>query len=49
MNIILKSFEDRIADEIKPSEIDAWLSANDWSPATRNRYKNVFGKTYTIA
>jgi integrase len=49
MNIILKSFGDRIADEIKPSEIDAWLSAHAWSPATKNRYKNVFGKTYKIA
>ena len=39
----------RIADEIKPSEIDAWLSAHAWSPATKNRYKNVFGKTYKIA
>jgi integrase len=49
MNTILESFGDRIADEIKPSEIDGWLGAHDWSPATKNRYKNVFGKTYKIA
>jgi site-specific recombinase XerD len=49
MNIILKDFGDRIADEIKPSEIDAWLKEHDWSPATKNRYKNVFGKTFKIA
>ncbi|WP_419806321.1 tyrosine-type recombinase/integrase [Terriglobus sp.] len=49
MNIILKDFGGRIADEIKPSEIDAWLKAHEWAPATKNRYKNVFGKTFKIA
>jgi site-specific recombinase XerD len=49
MNIILKTFGDRIADQIKPSEIDAWLSEHKCSPATKNRYKNVFGKTFKIA
>ena len=48
MNIILKDFGERIADEIKPSEIDAWLKEHDWSPATKNRYKNVFGKTFKL-
>ena len=49
MNIILKTFENRVADDIKPSEIDAWLKEHDWAPATKNRYKNVFGKTFKIA
>jgi hypothetical protein len=49
MNIILKDFGNRVADEIKPSEIDAWLKKHDWSPATKNRYKNVFLKTFKIA
>ena len=49
MNIILKDFGNRVADEIKPSEIDDWLKKHDWSPATKNRYKNVFGKTFKIA
>ncbi|HVG27634.1 MAG TPA: site-specific integrase [Acidobacteriaceae bacterium] len=49
MNIILKDFGGRVADEIKPSEIDAWLKQHDWSPATKNRYKNVFGKTFKLA
>jgi integrase len=35
MNIILKDFGDRIADQIKPSEIDDWLRAHDWAPATQ--------------
>jgi len=49
MKFILEAFADRVADEIKPSDIDTWISAHKWSPATKNRYKNVFGKTYKIA
>jgi site-specific recombinase XerD len=49
MQHILEAFGDRVADEIKPSEIDAWLGAHEWLPATKNRYKNVFGKTFKIA
>src|SRR5271170_1764347 len=49
MNIILKTFGERVADDIKPSEIDTWLKEHDWAPATKNRYKNVFGKTFKIA
>ncbi len=49
MNIILEDFGDRIAEEIKPSDIDTWLGQRDWSPATKNRYKNVFGKTFKVA
>lgn len=50
MNIILKDFGNLVADEIKPSEINGWLKAHqDWAPATKNRYKNIFGKTFKIA
>jgi integrase len=49
MKFILEAFGDRVADEIKPSEIDAWIGSHKWSPATKNRYKNVFGKTFKIA
>jgi integrase len=49
MNIILKEFGDRVADDIKPSDIDAWLSARKCAPATKNRYKNVFGRTFKNA
>ncbi len=46
MNIILKDFGNLVADEIKPSDIDGWLKAHqDWAPATKHRYKNVFGET----
>ena len=37
MNIILKYFGRRIADEIEPSEIDASLKEHAWAPATKNR------------
>jgi integrase len=49
MNILLKDFGDRVADDIKPSDIDGWLSARDCAPATKNRYKNVFGRTFKNA
>ncbi len=49
MKFILEAFADRVADEIKPSDIDTWISSHKWSPATKNRYKNVFGKTFKIA
>jgi uncharacterized protein YjcR len=49
MKFILEAFADRVAEEIKPSDIDAWISSHKWSAATKNRYKNVFGKTFKIA
>jgi len=35
---IQRDFDDRVAEEIKPQEIDAWLTANTKTPATSNRY-----------
>ena len=49
MKIILEAFGDRMASEIKPSEIDGWISAHEWAPATKNRYKSVFSKTFKVA
>ncbi len=49
MQIVLKDFGERIADDIKPSEIDTWLGDRDWAPATKNRYKSVFSKAFKIA
>ena len=49
MKLILEAFADRAAEEIKPSDIDTWISSHKWSAATKNRYKNVFGKTFKIA
>ena len=49
MKFIVEACGDKVADEIKPSDIDNWIGAHDWSPATKDRYKNVFGKTFKIA
>ncbi len=49
MKFILETFADWAADGIKPSDIDGWISSHDWLLATKNRYKNVFGKNYKIA
>jgi len=39
MKLILEAFADRAAEEIKPSDIDTWISSHKWSAATKNRYK----------
>ena len=31
-----------------PSEIDEWLRRHKRAPATKNRYKDVLGKTFKI-
>jgi Phage integrase family len=51
MKLILEEFGGRVAASIKPAELLDWLSDPDhgWSPGTRNRYRNVLGKTYKIA
>jgi integrase len=51
MSAIVEKFGDRVAASILPEEILAWLSdpKHDWSAGTRNRYRNVLGKTYKVA
>jgi len=44
MKFILEAFADRVADEIKPSDIDTWISSHKWSAATKNRYKMYSGR-----
>lgn len=39
---IRPDFDGRVADTIKPEDIDAWLSANTKTPATSNRYRALF-------
>ena len=46
---ILSDFGDRIADNIKPEEIDAWLTAHTNTPATSNRYRALFRFVYREA
>jgi hypothetical protein len=33
----------------QPPDIDSWLGTHDRTAATKNRYENVFGKTFKIA
>jgi integrase len=42
-------FDDRMAEEIKPQDIDAWLTANTKTPATSNRYRALFSLIYREA
>jgi hypothetical protein len=39
---ILPDFSDRLAEQIKPSDIDSWLASNTSTPATANRYRALF-------
>jgi integrase len=50
MDVLIQEFGVRPAESLKPSEIDTWLALHDeWSQATRNRYKTVMSKAYTLA
>jgi site-specific recombinase XerD len=46
---ILPDFAQRLADQIKPEEIDAWLARNTKTPATANRYRALFSLIYREA
>ena len=46
---IVESFGDKPADQIKPAEIDEWLSENTKTPATANRYKSTFSLVFREA
>lgn len=46
---IRPGFDERVADSIKPEEIDAWLSANTKTPATSNRYRALFSLVFREA
>jgi site-specific recombinase XerD len=43
---IRPDFEERIADQIKPEEIDLWLAKNTNSAATYNRYRALFSLAF---
>jgi site-specific recombinase XerD len=46
---IRPDFDERVADSIKPEDIDAWLSANTSTPATSNRYRALFSLIFREA
>jgi integrase len=49
MKRLVKEFGTQTADQIGPAQIDQWISAQSWSPATCNRYKALLSKTFKIA
>jgi integrase len=50
MELIIRELGSRLADSVKPKEIEDWLARHtEWSPATKNRYKTVLSKAYQLA
>jgi integrase len=50
LETIKKALGTRIAADLTPADIDKWLSAHDeWSDATRNRYKSTLGRALQLA
>ena len=46
---ILPTFAHRLADQIKPAEIDAWIAENTKTAATANRYRALFSLIFREA
>ena len=46
---IRPDFDERVADSIKPEEIDDWLTENTSTPATSNRYRACFSLIFREA
>ncbi len=46
---ILSDFGQRVAEKVKPEDIDAWLTAHTKTPATSNRYRALFSLVYRKA
>lgn len=46
---ILPDFENRLADQIKPEDIDAWIARNTETAATANRYRALFSLIFREA
>ena len=46
---ILPDFEIRLADQIKPEDIDGWIARNTDTAATANRYRALFSLIFREA
>jgi integrase len=46
---ILPDFSNRVAEQIKPADIDNWLARNTKTPATANRYRALFSLIFREA
>jgi len=50
MNSMIAALGNRLAEDLTPKEIDAWLGSHPrWTPGTRNRYKTVMSKAFQLA
>jgi hypothetical protein len=49
MKRLIEEFGSQPADQISPARIDQWISKQDWSSATCNRYKALLSKTFKLA
>jgi integrase len=48
--VMKDAFGHRVAADLKPSDVDSWLSAHEeWTIATRNRYKSALSKALQLA
>ena len=49
LKLILPDFENRLADQIKPEDIDGWIARNTKAAATANRYRALFSLIFREA
>jgi integrase len=49
LKLILPDFENRLADQIKPEDIDGWIARNTKAAATANRYRALFSLVFREA
>ena len=49
MEKLLEWFGNRAADSLTPQEIEARFQAEEWTPATWNRYRALLSLTYRLA
>jgi len=49
LKLILPDFGNRLADQIKPEDIDGWIARNTKAAATANRYRALFSLVFREA
>lgn len=49
LRAVRRDFDERIADDIKPADIDGWLTKHTKKPSTSNRYRALFSLIYREA
>ncbi len=49
MEKLLQAFRDRTIESITPQDLVRFLGSGEWKPATRNRYRALLSKCFTLA